>query len=552
MSHPIDALAAEYWAHYLDEQPTCAHLLGDYSRAGRVRVRDPAVRGRRDRAAPRLRTTRRRARRDTLDEQQRITRDVLVDDATNRIAMTEQRFAELAADPIFGIQVEMPIMLGMLALPTAEVAEALVDKLRGLGRYYGELAERQREGVAAGRLPARFAVSGTVEQLDELLATPVADDPLLQTTTPPDGLDVDGWKARLREVIESDVRPAMDAYRDVLRDEVLPQARSDEQCGLSWLPDGDAAYAATLRYFTTTDKTRPGDPRHRPGPDGEAGRRVPRARPRGGRHRRPRADLRGDAHRPQAALRDRRAAGRGLRGRDGAGLGGDAGVVRDAPAGSVRRAVHADRGQGVLLPAGRRRQPRRHLLHQRRRPVVVGHLRAGVDGLPRGHPRPPPAARDRLRARARGAGVPQARPQLGLRRGLGPLHRAALRRDGALLPGRRPDGHVRRRLDARLPPGRRHRPARARLEPRAGGRLHGRPTHRWPRGWCGPRSTATSSRPARRRPTWSGGWRSSGCGPRPSSARATRFSVKAFHSAVLDQGGLPLGVLDEVVRARLP
>jgi uncharacterized protein (DUF885 family) len=29
------------------------------------------------------------------------------------------------------------------------------------------------------------------------------------------------------------------------------------------------------------------------------------------------------------------------------------------------------------------------------------------------------------------------------------------------------------------------------------------------------------------------------------------FAVKDFHSAVLDSGSLPLGVLDEVVRARL-
>ena len=149
----------------------------------------------------------------------------------------------------------MPILMGMLALPDAGVAEALVDKFRGLGRYYRELAERQREGVAAGRFPAAFAVADTVAQLDGLLATPVADDPLLTTTSPPAGMDVDGWKARLREVIESDVRPGMAAYRDVLRDEVLPQGRPDDRCGLGWLPDGDAAYAATLRCYTTTTKT---------------------------------------------------------------------------------------------------------------------------------------------------------------------------------------------------------------------------------------------------------------------------------------------------------
>ena len=85
----------------------------------------------------------------------------------------------MAADPIFGPQVSVPILMGMLALPDADVADALVDKLRGLGRFYGELAVRQRDGVAAGRLPAAFAVADTITQLDGLLSQPIADDPLL-------------------------------------------------------------------------------------------------------------------------------------------------------------------------------------------------------------------------------------------------------------------------------------------------------------------------------------------------------------------------------------
>jgi len=180
---------------------------------------------------------------------------VLVSDATARADVAEARFKEIAADPIFGEQVSMPILMGMLALPDADVADALVEKFKGMGRYYRELAERQREGVAHGRFPAAFAVSDTVAQLDGILSMPVADDPLLLTTPPPDGLDVDGWKAALRAVIESDLRPGMEAYRDVLRDEVLPQGRSDEQCGLSWLQDGEEAYAATLRHYTTTTKS---------------------------------------------------------------------------------------------------------------------------------------------------------------------------------------------------------------------------------------------------------------------------------------------------------
>jgi uncharacterized protein (DUF885 family) len=251
----IDTLAEEYWQHYLETSPTGAHMLGEYDRAGEF---EEATREAEDREIAALRSFAQRAEavdESGLDEQQKITRAVLASDATARADVKEARLKELAADPIFGEQVSMPILMGMLALPTAEVAEALVDKFRGMGRYYRELAERQREGVANGRVPAAFAVRDTVAQLDGLLSTPVADDPLLRTTPPPDGLDVDGWKAGLRAAVESDVRPGMTAYRDVLRDEVLPVGRPDDRCGLSWLPDGDEAYAATLRHYTTTTKT---------------------------------------------------------------------------------------------------------------------------------------------------------------------------------------------------------------------------------------------------------------------------------------------------------
>ena len=104
-----------------------------------------------------------------------------------------------------------------------------------------------------------------------------------------------------------------------------------------------------------------------------------------------------------------------------------------------------------------------------------------VDRLPRGDPRPPPAARHRLRAH-RPARVPP--PVVGphrVRRGLGALHRAAGRRDGPLRERPRPARDAGQRRVAGLPAGRRHRPARPGLDPPAGDRLHGRPRPGEPR-----------------------------------------------------------------------
>lgn len=254
-AHDVDALAEEYWQHHLATSPTHAHMIGDYRAPGEFERGDRASE---DAEVAALRDLARRADAvpvEGLDVRDRTTRAVLVADATAHADLLEQRLAELGADPIFGPQVTMPMLAGMLALPTPEVAEALVEKYAGVGRSYREAAERLREGVASGRVPAAFAVEDTLVQLERILSTPVADDGLLVTTRPPDGLDVDGWKARLRTVVETEVRPGMAVYRDVLRDEVLPHARPDEQVGLTHLPGGDAAYAAALRYYTTTEKS---------------------------------------------------------------------------------------------------------------------------------------------------------------------------------------------------------------------------------------------------------------------------------------------------------
>jgi uncharacterized protein (DUF885 family) len=142
----------------------------------------------------------------------------------------------------------------MLAIPTPEVAEAMIAKYHAIGQSYRDLAERQREGRAVDRVSPEFAVTGTIAQIDEALAQPADQDPLLGTTPLPDGVDADAWRARMIAAIEESIRPGMAAYRDVLRDEVLPRARPDDRAGLCWLDGGAESYARTLRYFTTTDK----------------------------------------------------------------------------------------------------------------------------------------------------------------------------------------------------------------------------------------------------------------------------------------------------------
>ena len=131
----------------------------------------------------------------------------------------------------------------------------------------------------------------------------------------------------------------------------------------------------------------------------------------------------------------------------------------------------------------------------------------------------------------------------GLRRGLGPVHRAAGRRDGPLLGRPRParDAVVRRL--ARGPARRRHRHPRDGLAAPAGHRLHARPH--------GPRAAQHRQRGrpvhragrARRSPTS----RPAGAAAPPRARRRARlgpaFDIRGFHDAMLSDGALPLPTL---------
>jgi uncharacterized protein (DUF885 family) len=253
MTDSVQQLADDFHDYRMRTSPTWAHMLGDYRFAdqyedGSRAAEDAEI------AALREFATRARAIPDEgLDGPDRVTRDIVAFDATTSADVGEAHSAEFGVDPVFGVQVALGVAISGLSVPTAEVADAMVSKYRGIGQNIRDFAERHREGVASGRTPATFAVERAIEQVDRWLATPLAEDLLLTATNePPSGYDVEAWRGRLSDVIAADVRPALEMFRDVLRDEVTPVMRPDEQCGLSWLPDGEQTYARLLARDTTT------------------------------------------------------------------------------------------------------------------------------------------------------------------------------------------------------------------------------------------------------------------------------------------------------------
>ena len=255
MSDDVRTLADEYYDFKAANGPTGAHMRGDYRFADQF---EQISRVHEDATIAALREFTRRA--DELDPAtmtaaEQVTRDVLVYASTSGADVAATRLAEFAVDPTFGTHVSIPIFMPRLTVNTPDLADAMVSKVSAMGAYFDEATERVREGLENKRLPVQFAVARVLEQLDEVIEHPADGHPFTMVNAP-DSFDEpqeSAYRAALATALTDDVIPALVRQRDVIRDEIAPVARLDENAGLSWLPDGASTYARAIERFTTLE-----------------------------------------------------------------------------------------------------------------------------------------------------------------------------------------------------------------------------------------------------------------------------------------------------------
>ena len=255
MNEALDQLASEYWDYALSTSPTEALLLGDHRFDGEMeqfsrQAEDEQIErftGFAD-AAVAIDDA-------TLTADERITKAVLIEEASGRAGELRSRTAEFDVSPSWGLHVVLPQFTGQLPVMEEEHADAIVAKWSKLGTTFEQLIHRLRQGLAKDRIPPRTSVEKSIAQIDQYLSIPITEDPFVQVPPPPSFApeQVVAWQARLAQQVAGVIRPAYEAYRQELVDAVLPKARSEEKTGVRWLSDGEEVYARAIRRHTSLE-----------------------------------------------------------------------------------------------------------------------------------------------------------------------------------------------------------------------------------------------------------------------------------------------------------
>jgi uncharacterized protein (DUF885 family) len=136
-------------------------------------------------------------------------------------------------------------------LDDARAAEGYLRRLRLLGPYFDAATARYREAKQDGRFSTEVGTRQAIEQLEGHLGRDLPDDVLVAVDLPGE-LDQDAFRAQAAGIVDSELRPALRRLLACLRDELLPVARPDDQVGIGFVPGGPEGYRAAVRRHTTT------------------------------------------------------------------------------------------------------------------------------------------------------------------------------------------------------------------------------------------------------------------------------------------------------------
>jgi uncharacterized protein (DUF885 family) len=245
-SAALSDLAAANWERSLELSPISATIIGDERYDDRLDDPGPAGRAARRALAEETRSGALAIDPAELDDEERISRDLLVLLADEEIREDDLRADLVAIVEQQGHQALLPEIVQLQKADTPDRLDRLLARIAAYPTLTDTVIDMLREGRESGLTAARVVADRVVDQVERLLAAPAAESPIVTVPAIADEAD----RARLVEAVERYVRPADARYLEALRS-YLPATRDDP--GLGALPDGDARYAAKVRAFTSLD-----------------------------------------------------------------------------------------------------------------------------------------------------------------------------------------------------------------------------------------------------------------------------------------------------------
>lgn len=158
-----------------------------------------------------------------------------------------------------GFHTSFSYLVSSTPLRTQSDYEQFLGRMRGIDEYINQNIENMRVGIADGFTQPKeilpFILPSFEAQVKEKPQDYIFFDPFKEMPSTIAPTDQDVLRSQALEIISGEIAPAFEGLLSFMRDDYIPNAR--ETVGISDVPDGADYYAALVRYFTTLDDATP-------------------------------------------------------------------------------------------------------------------------------------------------------------------------------------------------------------------------------------------------------------------------------------------------------
>ena len=195
---------------------------------------------------------------ESLSEQQKITKEIAVFDASNFIKETEEfPFHNYPLNQIGGIHLNaVEFMTDVHPIRNVKEAEAYIDRLNLFDDSFEATLEILNAQKKAGIFPPKFVFDHLIRQLEEFLNFKENENPLRSVFLRKiEDLNLDSEVSgdlisKLDNSIENSVTPGFKLLYDFVNE---TRKKANKYHGVWSLPNGDEFYSLRLKVYTTTD-----------------------------------------------------------------------------------------------------------------------------------------------------------------------------------------------------------------------------------------------------------------------------------------------------------
>ncbi len=192
---------------------------------------------------------------DRLSPADRVTRALFIEDLESSVASDQCEFEKWSLSPRDNPVTEWNELPELHPIKSVEDGRNFVSRLDKSATAIDDTIANLRLGAKQGWYPNAESTRRVLEMTETLLAK---DSPEWSLASPAkksyEGWsddDTESFRAGVLRIAKEKLRPAFERYRDLLKNEILPHARSESETGVGALPFGAACYTAMIRQYTT-------------------------------------------------------------------------------------------------------------------------------------------------------------------------------------------------------------------------------------------------------------------------------------------------------------